>query len=172
MFHVERNLSGAVNKRKVLSLFILFVFTCCISSRQTVQISDYILVPNGKKITGTNSLVAFVFENNQKKIPIEQYLSLKYNTDNFQENQIWVVIANDKFKIIIYDYSEFEKYFQSANYSVINQEPESNKTGDARKFIAISMVNAANEDCLANNSLFQNSALKYLKKLKDDYRNP
>lgn len=171
MFHVERTSITPVNSRAALFLIVIFVLFSCISTKQSMQIPDYILVPNGKKIIGTNPLVAFVFENNQTKMPFEQYLSLKFKTDNFQANQIWITIDQVKYKIIVYDYHEFEKYFYSANYAVINQEPESNKIGDQRKFIALSIVNEANEDCLANNSLFQSKVITYLKDLKVAYLN-
>ena len=54
---------------------------------------------------------------------------------------------------------------------MINQLPDNAKVGDSRKFIAISMINSFNEDCLAEGSLFQNIATKYLKTLKDEYYN-
>ena len=54
----------------------------------------------------------------------------------------------------------------------MNLEPEGTSTyGDQRKFIAISMINDRNEDCLAENSLFKNMAVNYLKKLKEEYYN-
>ena len=43
--------------------------------------------------------------------------------------------------------------------------------GSTEKFIGISMITDANEDCLKENSLFYNIALKYLKNLKDEYNN-
>lgn len=171
MFHVERPLAKLMNKRIVGILLLVFIFMGCSGTRQTVQIPDYLLVPNGKEVTGNKGLTAFVFENNLKKLPIEQYLSAKFKTDNFQEREYWVTIEKDKYKIIIYDYNEFEKYFVSANYSVINLEPDDGSINEKRKFIAISMINSYNEDCLSERSIFQNIAVKYLKNLKDEYRN-
>lgn len=171
MFHVERTLSRLVNKGKLAMVFLFLVFSNCIGTRQTFQISDYILLSYGKESVGTKNLTAFVFENNLKKQPIEQYLSTKFNSDNYSEKEFWITIEKEKYKIIIYDYAEFEKYFGSANFSPINLEPENEAIQEKRKFLAISMINAYNEDCLADNSLFQNIAVKYLKKLKDEYYN-
>lgn len=171
MFHVERTLVSLKNKGIVVILFLFLIFSSCIAARQTIQIPDYILVPNGKEVIGNQNLTAFIFENNLKKMPIEQYLSAKFKTDNYLEKEFWITIDRDKYKIIIYDYAEFEKYFESANYSVKNEEPENAKSEEKRKFIAISMINSRNEDCLSDKSLFQNIAVKYLKNLKDEYYN-
>ena len=71
--------------------------------------------------------------------------------------------------MILYDNDEFEKYIGTSNYTALNQETEANKTGNGSKFIAISMISSKNEDCLKTDSLYQNIAISYLKKLKDDY---
>ena len=169
MFHVKLIVLSAVNKG--ITLFLLFVFLGCGIARVTPQIPDYLLVPNGKELIGTQPLNAFVFENNPTKIPIEQFLSDKFKTDNYSQKEYWVTVDKDKYKIIVYDYSEFEKYFGSANYAVMNEYPDNAKKGDLRKFIAISVINSYNEDCLSDRSLFQNTTVKYLKKLKDEYYN-
>jgi len=160
-----------MDKRIIGLLVLFFIFSGCGGSRQSVQIPDYLLVPNGKEVTGNKALTAFIFENNLKKIPIEQYLADKFKVDNFQEREYWVSIDKDKYKIMIYDYNEFEKYFGSANYSVINLEPDDVNVNEKRKFIAISMINSYNKDCLTDRSIFQNIAVKYLKNLKDEYYN-
>lgn len=171
MFHVELNFKSLVNKGKWKLFVFSFVLFSCVGARQTTQIPDYILVPNGKEILGPKKLTAFVFENNTKNSPIEKYLSEKFKNDNYFSNEFWITIDKTKYKIIIYDNADFEKYFNSANYSVINLEPENANPKDQRKFIAISMINSYNEDCLAETSLFQNIAVNYLKKLKDEYYN-
>jgi len=171
MFHVERNTGSMTYKRFIIIIFSFFLFCSCAISRSPIQIPDYKLEPNGKEILDNKGLTAFIFENNLTKIPIEQYLSAKLNTDNYSQKEYWVTIEKDKYKLIIYDYNEFEKYFNSANYAVINFEPENATKGDQRKFIAISMINAYNVDCLAENSLFQNIAVNYLRNLKTEYYN-
>ncbi len=171
MFHVERIKNKSCNSLKTVLFLSFFLLISCSTSRQSIQIPDYIIEPNGKEIIGKKSLSAFIFENNQKNLPLENFLSIKYNTDNIFQNEFWITIDKDKYKIFIYDSAEFEKYFNSANYAMINQLPENAKKGDQRKFIAISMINAFNEDCLATGSLYQNIAINYLKKIKDEYNN-
>lgn len=171
MFHVERIIKSKNNTIKTTLFLGLLLLISCIATRQTIQIPDYILEPNGKEVIGKKSLTAFIFENNQKNSPIENYLSSKFKTDNYLEKEFCVNISKDKYKIIVYDAADFEKYFNSSNYAMINQLPDNAKVGDSRKFIAISMINSFNEDCLAEGSLFQNIATKYLKTLKDEYYN-
>ncbi len=171
MFHVERNSKSTMNKGKILAFLFFFIVCSCGTMKPNVQITDYILVPNGKEIIENKGLTAFIFENNKRHIPIEQYLSAKFNTNNFNQNEFWISIDSQKYKLIIYDYTEFEKFFNSSNYAVLNLEPENVQIQDTRDFIAISMINSYNEDCLAEGSLYQNMAVKYLKKLKDEYYN-
>ena len=139
--------------------------------KPNVQIVDYLLVPNGKEIIENKGLTAFIFENNKRNIPIEQYLSSKLNKGNISQNEFWISIDKQKYKLLVYDYTEFEKYFNSSNYAVINLEPQNVIIQDKRDFIAISIINSYNEDCLAKGSLYQNMALEYLKKLKEEYYN-
>ena len=77
----------------------------------------------------------------------------------------------DKYKLIVYDNADFDKYFIEANYSQINEEAKNDLYYSQRKFIAISMINAYNEDCLADDSLLQNVAINYLRNLKNEYIN-
>ena len=169
MFHVERN-----KKRHINTAFALILWACsmaCSGSRNTVQIQDYLLVGNGIELQSHVPLTAFVFENNQKNPPIEKFLSLKFKLSNYFDKQFWVTLNNAKFKLVVYDAAEFEKFIGSGNYAQINQEPENAKYGNQPKFIAFSMVSSTNEDCLSDQSLYQHLALTYLKNLKDDYCN-
>jgi len=169
MFHVERN-----KKRVINTAFALVLWVCsiaCSGSRNTVQIQDYLLVGNGIELQSHVPLTAFVFENNQKNPPIEKFLSLKFKLSNYFDKQFWVTLNNAKFKLVVYDVAEFEKFIGSGNYAQINQEPENAKYGNQPKFIAFSMVSSTNEDCLSDQSLYQHLALTYLKNLKDDYCN-
>lgn len=171
MFHVERQNKTLMNKGLSAFFFFLMMSSSCNVSRQTIQIPDYILVPNGKAILGNKSLNAFIFENNTKNLTIEKFLSMKFKGENYYTNEYWITIEKNKYKLIIYNNDEFEKYFNSANYAVINLEPENAQNGEQRKFIAFSVINANNEDCLADGCLFQNMVVSYLKKLKDEYYN-
>lgn len=171
MFHVERTLSTTINKGKYLFFFLFFAVYSCGTMKPNIQIEDYLLVANGTEIIENKALTAFIFENNKRQIPIEQYLSWKLNIDTYNQNEFWITIDSKKYKLIIYDYTEFEKYFNSSNYAVINLEPANVEIQDKRDFIAISMINSYNEDCLAEGSLYQDMAVKYLKKLKDEFNN-
>lgn len=166
MFHVERIKQTLTN---TAFLFVLVLCVACSGSRNTVQIQDYLLVPNGIEIQNHVPLTAFVFENNLKNPPIEKYLSQKFKNSNYFDKEFWITINQAKFKLILYDAAEFEKYIGSSNYAQINQEPENAKYGIQPKFIAFSMLSATNEDCLSEQSLYQHIALTYLKNLKDEY---
>ena len=171
MFHVKRMLRSRVLKGLATVSVIFLLLQSCIGARATTQIPDYLLVPNGIEKVGGVQLTGFVFENNVKAIlPIEQFIAKKYNSANYFEREIWITINNDKYKLIIYDASDFEKYFNSANFSPMNEEAKSDRNS-TRKFLAISMISEYNEDCLAENALLQNLCVKYLRDLKNEYIN-
>ena len=165
MFHVERTLK----KSTVLIFLIVIILQSCIGARPIYQIDDYYISENGKEILGTKPLNAFIFENNLKNLPFEQFLAVKYNLDNYLTRDFWVTIDKNRYKIIVYDFAEFDKYFGTSNFSPLNQENIANIVGGQPKFIAISMISDSNEDCLSEKSIFQNLAINYLKKLKDEY---
>jgi hypothetical protein len=152
-------------------LVCINLFLSCGGARSTVQITDYLLVNNGIELQKNTPLTAFVFENNQKNPPIEKFLSLKFKNSNYFDKEFWVSIQGNKCKLIVYDAAEFEKYIGSSNYAQINQEPENAKYGNQPKFIAFSVVSATNEDCLSDQSLFQQVALTYVQNLKNEYYN-
>jgi hypothetical protein len=152
-------------------LVCINLFLSCGGARSTVQITDYLLVSNGIELQKNIPLTAFVFENNQKNPPIEKFLSLKFKNSNYFDKEFWVTIQGNKCKLIVYDAAEFEKYIGSSNYAQINQEPENAKYGNQPKFIAFSVVSATNEDCLSDQSLFQQVALTYVQNLKNEYYN-
>lgn len=168
-FHVEQMMRIASIKRFILILMIFLSLQSCIGARPIFQIDDYYISENGKEVLGTKPLNAFIFENNLKNLPFEQFLAVKYKLDNYLTREFWVTIDQNKFKILVYDFAEFDKYFGTANFSPVNQENIANIVGGQPKFIAISMISDANEDCLSDKSIFQNLAINYLKKLKDEY---
>ena len=171
MFHVKRNIRNRIIKGTTALLFLFFVLQSCIGARATTQIPDYLLVPDGKEAVGGKPLTGFIFENNVKaNLQFEQFLAAKYKTANYFERELWITINKDKYKIIVYDAADFEKYFNSANFSPINEEAKDEKNS-TRKFIAISMINEYNEDCLSDRSLLQNMSVKYLENLKNEYIN-
>lgn len=172
MFHVKPTYSFLTHKGIAVIGVFFFLLSGCVGSRQTTQIPDYILVPNGQKILGNSeSLTAFIFENNTRNLPIERFLAIKFRTENYLNTIYPVLIDNNKYQLILYDNADFEKYFNSANYSVIHLQPQDDQSDQQRKFIAWSLININNEDCLRENSLYQNIAVNYLKKLKEEYYN-
>lgn len=170
MFHVKRYLKTPIHPAQMLVFIISIFLISCVARKPTVQIEDYLLVPNGKEIVGNpRPLTAFIFENNTKNMSIEKFLSMKFKAENYYSQEFSVTIDRNRYKLILYDNSEFEKYFDSSNYSVINLQPEDPTVEIQRKFIAFSLVTTDHQDCLAEGSLLQNTALNYLKNLKEEY---
>jgi len=169
MFHVERTLLKLMYKGKLPIFLLLFIILSCGIARQKYVIEDYTIVPNAKEIIGNKGLNAFVFENNKKIIPFQQFLVNKFKLNSFQEKEIWVTIEGDKYKIILYDNDELEKYINTSDFTVANQNPDVVNVGSPVDFIAISMISSRNDDCLAEGSLYENIAVKYLKQLKDEF---
>ena len=173
MFHVER-----IKKVKTLSLkgFLVFImlstFTACLAPRHTVEIQDYVLVENGKQILGKEKgLTAFIFENNPRKIVFAQFAAEKYGVGQYIDVSYWVTVEGYKFKVFVYETDELQKYFDMGQFMVTKQENAQNIVGSAERFIGLSIINDANEDCLQEHSLYREIALKYLKDLKDEYNN-
>lgn len=167
MFHVKLRPASSTAKG-IAAILLLFLLLACVSTRSPIQISDYLLLPNGIEVDGEH-LTAFVFENNKRASSIESFLNQKLKTDNYSDRKFDVTINKDKYRIFLYENSEFDKYFGATNFAVINLEPQNAQSGSARDFIAISMVDSDNRDCLSDDSLFHNIATKYLKSLKDEY---
>lgn len=169
MFHVERITQNRIIKGFTSILLIIFILQSCIGAKAGYQIDDYYIAENGKEILGTKPLNAFIFENNVTNIPFEQFLAIKYKLDNYLTREFWINIDGARYKMIVYENSEFDKYFGISNFAAKNQENIANIVGGQPKFIAISMISEFNEDCLSNKSILQNMATTYLKNLKDEY---
>ena len=171
MFHVKLINGSRVLKGVAILSLLLMILQSCIGARATTQIPDYLLVPNGMEKVGGVPLTGFIFENNVKAtLPIEQFIAKKYNSANYFEREIWITIDKNKYKLIVYDASDFEKYFNSANFSPMTEEAKDDRNS-TRKFLAISMITDYNEDCLAENALLQNRCVNYLRDLKNEYIN-
>jgi len=168
-FHVEQMAKLSTIKGFLIILMAFLVLQSCNASRAAYQIEDYYISENGKEILGTKPLNAFLFENNLKNLPFEQFLAVKYKLDNYLTRELWITIDNNKYKLIIYDHLEFDKYFGTSNFAVVNQENIANIVGGQPKFIAISVINEFNEDCLSYKSIFQNVTINYLRNLKNEY---
>lgn len=168
LFHVER-----INKTLIQKGFFLFLLafglTSCVP-RQAVDVSDYILVENGKEVFGQEKgLTAFIFQNSPTKIPFNQFIIDKYNLGATHDVDFWIFIEGMRFKVILYDNSDLEKHFDTTDYIASNVVADDAVVGSKVKFLAVSVVSESNEDCLADGSLFQNMVIKYLKNLKDEY---
>lgn len=168
MFHVERKSSTLVFKGFLTIISLLFL-TNCRTARQRITIPNYVVLPNGKEILGNKGLNAFIFENTQNKVTFQNYLVEKYNLDNLQDKDFWITIEGTKYKLLVYENAELEKYFVVSDFIITHKRPEVAETVTQPNFIAISVINATNEDCLSDRSLFQNIAITYLQNLKSDY---
>lgn len=171
MFHVELKLKTLLKGFLVFIVATVFAASC-IRPQHTVEIEDYTLLENGKQILGKEKgLTAFLFEGNQRKIPFQQFLADKYGVGSYTDVSYTVKVEGYSFKVYLYEYAEIEKYFDVSQFMVTMSETQPNIKGSTAKFIALSIVNNANEDCLEENSLYQQIAIKYLKSLKDEYYN-
>ena len=168
MFHVERRRRGLINTGLIALLAIFLMLISCRGTVQRVTIPDYLVVPNGKEALGTKPLNAFIFENIQDKVTFMNFVMKKFALNNYRDTDFWVTIDGAKYKLMIYDNSELEKYFVVSDFIITNLKPQTIDT-DTPKFIAISMISESNDDCLSPESLYYNLATKYLKNLKDEY---
>lgn len=170
MFHVKPFAKALSCKGFSLLLLMLFA-VACITPRHTVEIQEYTLMPNGKEVLGREQgLTAFIFEANQSKIPFSQYVGLKYNLPKYTEVEYWVTIDGRRFKVLVYDNDELMKYFDISQFMITKVETAPNIKSKAN-FIAVSVINEANEDCLSNDSLFQPMVIEYLRALRNEYYN-
>lgn len=168
MFHVERFRRSLMNTAISAVFLFFFIASGCRGTIQRTTIPDYLVLPNGKEVLGKKGLHAFIFENIQNKITFQTFVMNKFALNNYRETDFWVTIDGAKYKLLIYDNSELEKYFTVSDFIVTNLKPESLDT-DSPKFIAISMISATNDDCLDEKTLYYNIATNYLKNLKDEY---
>lgn len=155
---------------KLTTFFALFLlFVSCGIHKPRYTITDYALVPNGKEILGNSGLTAFVFENNKRILPFQQFLVNQYHLQTFNQREIPFSINNDRFVLHVYDSDEITKYINTFDFVVQDQIPDASKMGVQNDFIVLSVVTEKNEDCLNDNSLYQNIVITYLKNLKAAY---
>lgn len=170
MFHVKPLIKALIYKGFFV-FFLISLLTACGSQRQLIDISDYVLVPNGKPVLGNDGLTAFIFENNPRKIPFQHFLADKYKVGNYNNVEYWVTIDGMRFKVMLYENAELEKYFDTTDYIAVNAYNNINPSATTVKFIALSVISEYNEDCLAPKSLYQNIIIEYLRNLKKEYYN-
>lgn len=162
-------LLSLINKRIFAVLVSVLILTSCGITKPKYVIEDYVLVPNAKAILGNDGLTAFVFENNKKNFPFQQFLVNKYNLQTYNQSEIPFVLNNERFVLHIYDNDEITKYINTSDFVMKEQIPDVSKMGNQSDFIVLSVVNSKNEDCLMDKSLYQNRVLKYLSNLKEEY---
>jgi hypothetical protein len=168
MFHVERITKNLL----IRGFFVFLILTAvgCAAPRPTIPINDYILLPEGKEILGREKgLTIFLFENDKTKIPFHQFVAQKYNLGNYRDIEYWVTLNGSRYKVFVYENDEIQKYYDTSQFMVSNVETEANVIGSTADFLAMSIISSSNEDCLADDSLFRNIAITYLKQLKDEY---
>src|SRR5690606_4225825 len=102
-------------------------------------------------------------------ISFNQYLLEKYHLPKLYDIEYDVVIENTRFKVMLYNQDEIDKYFDTTDYIASNVVPDDAVVGSHVRFLAISVTNDYGDDCLAENSLYKNIILKYLKDLKEEY---
>jgi len=172
LFHVEPILKTLFNRGFLVFIIVAFISSSCITQRHTVEIENYILLQRGKVVLGhADGLTAFMFENSPRKIPFNQFVADKYQLPKYNDIEHTVDVDGNRFKIYVYENAEIEKYFDTSEFMVTKQENEANIKGSTAKFIALSMTDSNNQDCLAEKSLFKNISTKYLLQLKDEYNN-
>ena len=152
------------------SLFVVYaILISCGIHKPKYTITDYVLVPNAKEIIGNKGLTAFVFENNKRIIPFQQFLAVHYNLQTLNQKEIPFEINDERFTLHVYDATQMEKYINLSDFVMKEQIPDVSKMGNQSDFIVLSAVNDRNEDCLKDDSLYQTRVLKYLKNLKEAY---
>lgn len=129
-------------------------------------------MPNGKHVLGIEKgLTAYIFENNQRKIPFHQFVGDKYRSGSYNEIEYNITLDGARFKVYVYENAELEKYFDVGQFMVSNVEPDVNIVGSKANFIAVSVTDDYNNDALADTSLYQNIVINYLRNLVNDYNN-
>lgn len=165
----ETTLLRLVNRRLVVIVFMIIISVSCGIHKPQYMIEDYVLVPNAKSILGNAGLTAFVFENNKKILAFQQFLVNRYKLQTYNQREIPFTINEEQFTLHVYDWDETEKYINTSDFVMKNQIPDASKLGTQSDFIVVSVTNSKNEDCLKDDSLYQNIVVKYLKNLKEEY---
>jgi len=171
MFHVKLNTKNLIIKGLAVICIPFFVFSC-IPVKTNPVISDYhILNPLPNKLNEKSRDGIFIFENHHLSGSFQSFLVQKLNPTNKKENRDFnVSIENTKFIISVLDQREIETYIDLTDIFMKSAKPGLVKTGDEKSYVAIMVKTPNGEDCLKNNSLYQNIILKYLKNLKQEYK--
>lgn len=169
MFHVERI---ALNRfvKGIISIFLMiFVFTSCFTVKKIPEIADYhILNAEDPKELKKEVSAVFMFENKKSKRLFQDFLREKLNM-KYENINFIVKIQNEKFVISVLDKMETEKIITLQDYIFNNPDKDFLKNGEQKMYVAISVIDKKGNDCLKNNSIYQNLVINYLKELKLEY---
>jgi len=171
LFHVKPYKKALYLKGFFLFLLFSLLLVSCSAPRQAVDVTDYVLMDNGKPILGNNGLTAFIFENDPRKIPFNEFISDRFNLGTYEDLEYWVTLDEQQFKVIVYEDAELQKYFDTSAFIASNVQPEGTVIGSDVEFLALSVISDKNEDCLSAGSLYRNTIIKYLLNLKKEYYN-
>lgn len=171
MFHVERTIKNVIIKGLAMICFPFFVFSC-IPVKTNPKIAEYhILNPIPNKLNEKSREGIFIFENKRMSGSFQSFLVQKLNPTNKKENRDFLVaIQGTKFIISVLDQREMETYIDLTDVFIKSPKPGLVKTGDEKSYVAITVKTPNGEDCLKNNSLYQNIVINYLKELKQEYK--
>lgn len=169
MFHVERITLNRILKGIIPIFLMIFVFNSCFTIKEIPKIADYhILNAENSKELKKEIPAVFMFENKKSKRSFQDFLkeklNMKYENINFP-----VKIQNEKFVISVLNKIETEKVITLEDYIFNNPDKDFLKNGDQKMYVAISVIDKIGNDCLKNNSIYQNLVLNYLKELKLEY---
>lgn len=166
MFHVERIARRLIFRAIVVGCLLL---SSCATMRNRDTIPDYVIREGGKTVVGSGALNAFIFEDIRQDVYFQDFLIYRFRKNNLAEKTFEVDLSGQRFKILLYDTAEFEKYFRSSDYIPTVTVTAGEQNSGKSRFVALSMVDESNQDCLSEKSLWFATATEYLKKLKDDY---
>lgn len=169
LFHVERMTHYPMNTGLLAAIVLLCACFSCATMRDRDTIPDYVIEEKGKQIIGTQPLHAFIFEDTRQDMSFQGFLVQKFRKDSRNEKVFKVTISNSEFTVLLYDNMEFDKYFRTSNYIPTTTVTASETNASKPRFVAVSMVDANNQDCLSTRSLWYPTATHYLKTLKDEY---
>lgn len=171
MFHVKLDIKTRSIKGLAMICIPFFVFSC-IPVKTNPVIADYhILNSTPNKLNEKNKGGVFIFENHHLSGSFQSFLVQKLHPTNKNENRDFqVLLDNTKFIISVLDQRETEMYIDLSDVLRLPAKPGLLKSGDEKSYVAITVKTPTGEDCLKNNSLYQNIVLKYLKNLKQEYK--
>jgi len=171
MFHVKLNIKNRIIKGLAMICIPFFVFSC-IPVKTNPEIADYhILNPLPNKLNEKSKEGIFVFENKRISGSFQSFLVQKLNPTNKKENRDFSAsIQGTKFVISVLDQRETEMYIDLTDILRIPAKPGLVKSGHEKSYVAIMVKTPNGEDCLKNDSLYQNIVINYLKDLKQEYK--